>query len=311
MKWTSETIYFMPKEDNSERRDQLPLRLNHRYPRILAIGILLLEVGLCKPFRTKNVTNKIAHINLDHRIAVSYLSDLKTQIWDGFPKKMYFDQAIEFCLNSEGFVTPSTVRPSPVVKELNQHEGMLMRRKMFYKHVVRPLAWLARTGFGTMKREPSYIHRSLDDPAADGNSTIVPQQGQSQSEAVFHSAKNAVPEHWLENLKAINAELERTRRRHGIRTRTKVAILDTGFNDTIMEAMEDESKLRCITHRKDFVGHSSASAATDTFGHGTFMARLVMECAPGAEVIVARVATCTKDLLTSQPRVAKVSGMFS
>lgn len=333
-KWTSDTIWFMPEQESRGHEGQLPLcaylsfpfgvpsnssqdilyedLLTHRCPRIFDIGILLLEIGLGKPFQTGSRQDMVAQANLNHRIATSELLKLEEMNWDGFSSnKKYFDRSVKFCLNSENFVSPlkpktnrqGVVMPTPPTTASDYQKEILRRRKIFSKNVVLPLAWLAKRGFRTKAGDIAYVSKKQN----------LSQQGlsetprQPQPEALFHSA--IVPKMWLKDIKKISEQVERKRREHQITTPVRVAILDTGFNRDLPIFKERSGLIKSITEEMDFV-EPNAKTMTDTFGHGTFMARLVMECAPGAEILVARVAKNTNELGRNQENIKKVSGYY-
>ncbi|KLU87692.1 hypothetical protein MAPG_06686 [Magnaporthiopsis poae ATCC 64411] len=126
---------------------------------------------------------------------------------------------------------------------------------------------------------------------------------QPEREALFHSA--IVPKRWLSELMEISRQVESTRRRWRVTAPVRVAILDTGLNRDLPVFQERNGLLKSVTDVKDFVTPSTTTV-TDTFGHGTFMARLIMECAPGAEILVARVAENTNELKNSQENIKDV-----
>ncbi|SPQ27138.1 eb9e5973-4242-4e07-a02c-a10ffa8441c9 [Thermothielavioides terrestris] len=125
-------------------------------------------------------------------------------------------------------------------------------------------------------------------------------QGQSEQEASFHSA--IAPKTWLRDLMTISRQVEIKRREWRVTAPIRVAILDTGLDWDFPVFRKRTGLLKSISDVKDFVT-SSTPTATDIFGHGTFMARLIMECAPGAEILVARVAENTDKLKNSQANV--------
>ncbi|CAM1506236.1 Fc.00g058770.m01.CDS01 [Cosmosporella sp. VM-42] len=132
----------------------------------------------------------------------------------------------------------------------------------------------------------------------------------SRKEASFHSGRSISLKCWLDNLKGISAEVDSKRNKHGVTARVRVAILDTGLSPG-MAFFQDEDdgprRLNQITRWRDFVDPTNLSLMADDFGHGTLMARLVAECAPFAEIMVARVARSTKELIKCQKNVAEVS----
>ncbi|OPB36006.1 S8 family peptidase [Trichoderma guizhouense] len=320
IRWTSDKIWFMPPtEENDEiflrpylifpfgTRDDPEedfvddARLVHQHPRILAIGTLLLEIGLSKPFQSIPQRNRISQANRDHKIADDWLKNFKKVEWGGLKDKSIFDKAIEYCiregkmlvdrqnkLGPVGKVTDSSAEPS-----MDKQQGILARRKKFYKNVVRPLKYLAETGFGYKIGKTLCIRRK---PRAVPLDTEVPDE-LSKLETSFHSGNTVKPKEWLKDLNSIGTIIERQRRTHGVKTAIRVAILDTG-ND----GGDSDSASWHVKSKRDFVD-SSATQMTDTFGHGTLMARLVKNCAPSAEIIIARVAKNTKDLEIGQDNI--------
>ncbi|KLU90797.1 hypothetical protein MAPG_10648 [Magnaporthiopsis poae ATCC 64411] len=328
-KWTSESIRFMHEKGGRGHEGQLPLcaylsfpfgvpsnpsddvlyedMLSHRCPRIFDIAVLLLEIGLGKPFRSANKQDPVAQANFNHKIATDQLLELHKASWDGFTNKPYFDGAVKFCFNGENFIPTSkqprtsrqgVVVPTPPMTASERQEGIRFRRRAFYKNVVRPLEWLAKTGFMSQTGDMTYVSKKQKplDGLALADAARLPEP-----EALFHSA--IVPKMWLDDLKKISRQVEQKRRlaKDPVTRRIRVAILDTGFNRGLPVFEQKTSLLGCIAEEKDFV--DGAPTVKDEFGHGTFMARLVMECAPGAEILVARVARNTKELGESKDRI--------
>ncbi|KAK4118024.1 hypothetical protein N657DRAFT_554812, partial [Parathielavia appendiculata] len=328
-RWTSDAIWFMPEKRIKPRRDQLPLcaylsfpfgapdtssrdiflkdHLTHRCPRIFDVGVLLLEIGLGEKFQTGDKPDFVAQHNLNHKIATDSLEELEKAAWDGFLNKKVFDQAVKFCLYSKNFIKatkkPQTgrrgigERPEPMTAE-EQKRGVLERRKIFYRNVVQPLAWLAREGFKAQPGQINYISKKRPDTQPE--STDPAQQ--PDEECLFHSA--IVPKMWLEDIKKIGESVERKRRAKSITTPVRVAIVDTGLNMDLPIFTKKPGLKRAVIDHVDYVDPGT-STITDAFGHGTLMARIVMESAPGAEILVARVARDTKQLKTSQENICK------
>lgn len=280
--------------------------LNHRCPRIFDIGVLLLAIGLAKPFRGGKRRDMVALMNLNHNIATKELLELEKGNWEGFTSKKYFDRAVKFCLNSENFVPPpKQVKPiqgsvklsSEQTTALDTRAGILARKKIFYKNVVRPLAWLAKRGFKAQAGDITYVNKKLDSslPEEVPDSIAQPEPG-----ALFHSAID--PRVWLQDLKRISEQVERKRRACKAVASVRIAILDTGC-DRHFTAFQSRSEQFAVG--KDFVNPGS-TIMTDSFGHGTLMARLIMECAPGAEILVVRVAENTKQLEKSRENIKEV-----
>ena len=330
-KWTSDTIWFMPEKDSRRHKGQLPLcayltfpfgvpsnttpdilyedLLTHRCPRIFGIGVLLLEIGLGKPFGTGKRRDMVAQANLNHKVAIDELLELQKTDWDGFTNKKYLDSVVKFCLNSENFMPPleqpKTTRQgvmltTRVATDSDWQAGVLIRRKILHKNVIRPLAWLAKRGFRAQAGDITYVNKKPNPSPQKGLSNTP---WQPEPEALFHSA--IVPKQWLSNLRKISEQVERKRRECRVTTPVRIAILDTGLNRDFPIFKEKSGLIKSITDEADFV-NPGALTMTDIFGHGTFMARLIMTCAPGAEILVARVAENTNQLKSSQMNIKEV-----
>ncbi|GAW22615.1 hypothetical protein ANO14919_121570 [Xylariales sp. No.14919] len=324
IKWTSDGIWFMPEEDNNRQKGQLPLRayislpfgltssttpdvsyedlLLHRCPRIFDLGVLLLEIGLAKPFRTPGRRpHTVARANLNHKTAINDLSELEKSDWDGFTHKKHFDSAVKYCLNRDNFVPPQ----SESKLAWNGPEGILRRRRMLYHNVVRPLEWLAKAGFGAQCGDLTFVSKKFGPPPQGGASnTTLPLE----SEALFHS--NIVPKMWLTDLQKISEQVERKRREYRVTTAIRVAILDTGLNRDFPWFKANDGLIKSIRNEADFT-KSSPPTMMDTSGHGTFMTRLIMLCAPSVEVSVARVAENTNALKSSREIIKEVSRVIT
>ncbi|KAL6690794.1 hypothetical protein J3F84DRAFT_404168 [Trichoderma pleuroticola] len=315
-KWTSDNIWFMPEEGNRGNNKQMPLcaylsfpsgnhgmidpdildksQLTHQYPQIFDIGVLLLEIGLSKPFQTLSRQNKVSQANFNHKRAIDELDELEKMSWDGFmSNKKYFDGVVKFCLKSESII------PSSGQQKLNGKEDIIIRRR-FHEYVVRPLAWLAKKGFRAQADKINYVNKKPHSPPR-GVSYDEPRK--LEPEAEFHSA-TVVPQMWLSNLKRISELVERKRRECAVKVEIRVAILDTGLDREFPVFQAKSGLMKSIIEERDFV-NPNALTMTDTFGHGTFMARLIMECAPGAGIMVARVAKDTNDLESSRENIKK------
>ncbi len=299
--------------DTSSRDILLDDHLTHRCPRIFDVGILLLEIGLGERFLMADKPDLVAQLNLNHKIAIDSLEELESTTWDGVLNKKVFDQAVKFCLHSKNFIKTSKKPrenwrtgmnpPEPMTAE-ELRKGVIERRRAFYRHVVQPLAWLAKVDFNAQPGDITYVGKKR--PEHHSPSTGPTQQ--PDEECLFHSA--IVPKMWLQDIKKISESVELKRRAQRIRTPVRVAILDTGLNMDLPIFTRKPGLQRALKYHVDYVD-PEALTMTDTFGHGSLMARIVMECAPGAELLVARVARDTMELKSSQENIRKVRRMTS
>jgi hypothetical protein len=322
--WTTDTVFLMKEDDVMRDTQRLPLCayipipmgnedqfvpeyfdnrfLVHKCRRIFNLGLLLLAVGLGKPLPSLESCNTVQEMNLNHKRAVSHLEEFKRMNWEGLISKARLDSVIEFCLQEENFSLPlrhsktdqSKGKSSLTPAVSDNSEYLTKRRAHLYDKVVAPLAWLARKGFRTQPGDAVYVEsRQPREPLS--SFTAV-----SEPEAVFHSSHT--PELWLEDLRKISELVELKRREHKVSAPVRIAILDTGLDESALGLPLSPDT---IVDKRDFVD-PAATIMTDTFGHGTFMTRLILECSPGANIIIARVARNTSELGGSRENIKSV-----
>jgi hypothetical protein len=335
-RWTSEDIWFIHLDKNVEQSDDIPLRAFvsfpfgsqfheapsefygenqylHCYPRILYLGIVLLEIGLGQSLSIErnSAHNLAAHINLARSKARTKLKELKKADWDGFQWKDYYVKAIGSCLESVNF-KDSTMRQeiwseggkSDTTTHLDS--PLEERKKSLFQNVVTPLFWLASVGFEDSEevlRVP--IRKKLRRQSAfAGNDKLQRFWREKRTMPSFCSGGTANTQDYLDDLQKIAGHIHRCRRLAKITKPIRVAILDTGCKKDLA-FFQDPRRSKRIKGWKDFTASGSA-VETDLFGHGTFMARLLMHVAPIVDVYLIRVAEKTDDLQNSQYSIAQV-----
>ena len=338
VRWTSEDILFVPIDEEISELGGIPLRafvsfpfgtqykespaefcevdqFTHRYPRILFLGIVLLEIGLAQPLGLERDSklSLLAHTNTTHAKAKMKLKELKKAEWDGFRWKDYFVEAIENCLDSTNFRETPARRQSRRCRDANEDDKTVTisplteRRDALYRKVVAPLFWLAAVGFEDTEEVPVVpVRKKIRRKSTFADSQEIRSFWNEIREIPsFHSDGPSSTPKFLEDLQRIAGHISQCRRKVNVTTPNRVAILDTGCQKDL-EFFQQPQRLKRLKGWIDFTSAGLKSEG-DTFGHGTFMARLIMHVAPIVDVYLIRVAENTADLKNSQENIAKVN----
>lgn len=341
-RWTSDDIWFMPIESQSksQSRNQIPLRAflslpfdqhipslaeyleigdyTHRYPRILFLGIILLEIGLgeplgLEPFESSNLS-PVAHTNKAHFRAKMRLHEFKKMSWADFSYKDVFVEAIESCLDCRNF---KDMRKAPRKRQRrDQVESeqppiaampiLMERRDVLYRKVVAPLRWLANVGFEASGEVQLITVQRVE----QHKSTLVEDEECREfwnevKKPTFDTTNSATQSgSWMDRLKVIYSYVLRRRIVAKVTSPIRVAILDTGCNREI-PFFQTPIIAKCFQEWRDFAANSQTSV--DMFGHGTFMARLLLQVAPIVDLYVARVAVTPDQLESNEDKIIQVS----
>ncbi|GKZ35596.1 hypothetical protein AbraIFM66950_006296 [Aspergillus brasiliensis] len=327
-RWTSETIQFMRESDTSGDRgrsklltwkpyisvqfnDEDPLcyeqhkvaGMVHVYPRIRALGIMLVEIGLGFPLpkREKQGQPLAAEVNTELLTAIKYTRD--EERWKDFDYPDYMS-SICHCLE------PGTFDQAPYVESLSafeQKQNLNQRRNILYEKVVFPLENLLQ---GTKWIDSYEKIAPLDVLSQDTTmkEATVPESSDKRKAPErrrkrTESEKNA--SNWLLDLKEFNRELVQVAPEAGLREvsrRIRIAVLDTGYDDNAPFFFPPHIMER-LKGWKDWVDGSDQPE--DCHGHGTHLVSLVLKCAPDADVYVARIAKSPYQLLNSSEKIAE------
>lgn len=327
-KWTSETIQFMRESNTSgdqgklftwkpylsvHSNDEDPqcyeyskvAGIVHAYPRIRALGIMLVEIGIGFPLHEdeKQAQPLAARVNSELFKAFSYTKDEKR--WKDFDYPDYMS-AVRHCLE------PDTFNQAPYIEESSTREwkeALKQRRNILYDKVVFPLEDLLQ---GTKwmddftKIAPLDMHSKI---TATQEPTVVPEN--SEERKVLKPKKKRTKSEkcaseWLLRLKSFNRELAQVAPTVGLKDpsrRVRIAVLDTGYDDNAPFFFFPDVQGR-LKGWKDWVDGSDQPK--DLHGHGTHLVSLVLKCAPEADIYVARIAESPNQLLDSSENVAKV-----
>ena len=370
-RWCSEDIWFMPRRKKDQTSsDNLELKafvsfpfgqdplgpdeflevddLTHSYPRILSLGIILLEIGrgeklgLLPLTANENLGELRNSVNDAHSDASSHLTALNNEVWEMCKYKKAFDTAISNCLDPSKFIeSPSTRKRrsrltpeeyeklSPQRKAAEdqkrieyQKRAVQDRREAIYHNVVSPLYWLAKVGNDDGKDDMVIKPRKQQHAKVRRQSTFSDDPDKAEIQELWKRVQTpnfnsnqrveGSAERWFEDIRAISNLVFRRRRildvKMGIKLPpVRIAILDTGCDLTL----KSFQAAKCFKGWRDFAVEPPSETEVDEYGHGTFMARLVMQMVPGCELYIARVAQTRQQLECNEEGVAKVSNLHS
>ncbi|KAL6786691.1 hypothetical protein J3E68DRAFT_420361 [Trichoderma sp. SZMC 28012] len=352
--WTSKTIWFMHEDkrgDNGvpvpeildvlsmspyivfnfgcdgKRFDESPEWLGgrrpvpHQFPHILALGALLLDIGLgkyigraddCADYRNLQTRDDMV---LALGSVKTGLQELENIQWDGFNlHKPYFTGAIKFCANYKDQDSKRALKSSPVAREntviastSDNSLAVMKRKKALYENVIRPLAWLA----GAFHENNSNVTCAYTLPTSYLQKRPLETSGPTVSTLGPGDWRFKECDQWRQtfwNFTALTNSLIESIdcERQQIPPKFKIAILDTGYN----------AEMACFKERReagqilgqiswlDFASSSPSPQPVDEDGHGSYMTQLVMNAAPLADIQVIRVVRTREELLESKKIIA-------
>ncbi|RJE23882.1 hypothetical protein PHISCL_03794 [Aspergillus sclerotialis] len=324
-KWSSETIQFMKESEASGAngnsrlypcRPYLSVRfagedqdLNsgepsytegeiHRYPRIKAFGIMLVEISIGRPLRNndrglREPVSRAAKANSDLLFALECSRNDK--LWGDCDYPDY-RSAVHHCLDPGAF---NLAAPSD---EKERKEDLRYRRDSFYENVVLPLEELL---LGTKWMDQLTTIAPLEIPSKVSS---IPEFASPEDERKDSKAfkKNTLTKSqkeakvWLSRMRRLNNELPQTV--ISPRSRVRIAVLDTGCDDNSPFFFNPDNASR-LAKWKDWAAGSEQFE--DCHGHGTHLVSLAMKIAPEAHICVARVAQSPDQLYYASENVAK------
>jgi hypothetical protein len=344
--WTTDNIHFMIEK----REDDLPeaLTLNpslpyfafsdggrsgssiaesvdcsvyHRFPRILALGVVLVE--LCRrEARDHTFDNDTLERFINNNHAYNSRTIKKDASWPSLDLdatyKAYFRDAVAVCFDWEKLERVSGHAQDPM-------QGHHSRRNLLWEDVVSPLQRICRimnliddTG-AIIHGSPHFIRRANLYRAMASNEEGNPMavNSQSQRSVTLGSALEIdKPVHsWLDQI--TNSQLARNLLLHALRPSScnqkpiRIAILDTGY-DAKNDFFTNARKRRIVAWH-DFIKDPDCLVAgvnpgegQDSDGHGTDVLSMALRAAPFAEFCVARVFESSGGVASKADAIAKV-----
>lgn len=328
-KWSSDTVHFLPErhaseddggEDAGYSSDGKDLYASkpyyvvefadepgvfmeycdaysviYRYPRILALCIMLLEIGRGESLSIDESLSIEAALNKNWNLAKRLVD--KPRAWGDFDYVEY-RKVVSQCLNRKLFDDVGQV-------DADTQPGfdIVSRKAVLYECVVSPLENLLKVlGFWDNLYDMAPI-----DPRGPGPMLGIPAPAPIPSQLGDTEAHHSAD--WLHRLANINNHIFKLSRQPGRSNHTKgrpirVAILDTGYDPEAVFFSVSGRRQR-LKGWRDFV--ASSDVPIDETGHGTHTVALVMKAAPFADIFVARVAKEKGSLRNATENIRDVS----
>jgi len=314
----------------------------HQYPRIRALGVMLVEIGM--GISLENLVQEGSETAKRNKVWVmaKKYSDSKKR-WPNFPFA-YYRTAVKHCLEPKNFAlhTSAKVRaetantqtrifklpinPGQFGGVLRDAEGskghvkgskgqaegvdaqaeeeaetIRKRRKMLYEKVVSPLEDLVQVNgwIEDLSALGPVEIRQAPQPAIQELEPAAPRKGSTTGDLKQSKI-------WLSDIDFLNNKIISGlgRRSECLPARIKIAVIDTGFEETVPFFHSPRRRPR-LKDWKDWAKDSPDP--TDIEGHGTHIVSVIMTIAPDADIYVARVAEDRKGLEGASDKiVAKV-----
>ncbi|KAH6888447.1 hypothetical protein B0T10DRAFT_488196 [Thelonectria olida] len=315
----------------------------HRYPRVLALGAMLYELGLKRdavkktdclspnpsagPVGTQNLKRII------NRITFTVRDGVKSEKWPDIELRDIqvledYRVIVTRCvsedlfrpdLEDKGQDNPKQI-PEKLPEELEEELTVEERRAILFHKIVKPLrevvqttGWVDESGNIRRHGTEGAAARLTDGPISQGPrpAALLSDAALSTSQSLSLVSVKEAAEKWLNEIiegPIMKAVVSAFQGAELANRRIRVAVLDTGF-DPSTDFFTRQRKRR-LKGWKDYVeGQPSAkqddlSLAKDEDGHGTHVLSVLMKVAPAAEIFVARVARDESDLGNATGNVA-------
>lgn len=296
--WTSESIHFLPERRPKEGLPHGALFASSpyfavdfggemeptveycrsysvifRYPRLLALCVILLEIGRGQVLQIDRQGSEEARLNKLWSTLEPLASTDKG--WGDFSHPDY-RITITNCLNFRS--SAQSMNASTIVPDLFERKAAILEL------VVQPLEVLLKTleywdNFRMLGPIDAKTPTVLNEPPPAQPDTLSFQQVESKRSF-----------EWIQRINAINGYLFQRFTAGFISQsakRVKIAVLDTGLDPEAVFFSLEERRAHYKGY-KDFT--QTASYAEDTNGHGTHTLSVIMKVAPMADVYMGRIA---------------------
>ncbi|KAL7912198.1 hypothetical protein GGI35DRAFT_309378 [Trichoderma velutinum] len=261
---------------SSPKKHRLPFSCKpvHPIPKILALGIMLMEIQLCRSIETlygdpewsEYCPSGKANQNTDFKICRDLIQ--KKKIFEGLEISVPLENLIKACVQPhESFMPPSVQDEESIRRALyvwvNELEVYLSKRN---PHNVKPLCLSRSTLPNHTPTNLSPVEARLR-PIYQENKIEHPQPGRCMSQS------------WFKRMESLNYIFKAAD--DDAYEQVKIAVIDTGVKP-------NDAAVAYIAGYRDLVGRDD-SIKCDNTGHGTTLINLIYDMCENALVYVVRI----------------------
>ncbi|KAH8750662.1 peptidase S8/S53, subtilisin/kexin/sedolisin [Hyaloscypha finlandica] len=300
----------------------------HRYPRVLALGLLLYEIGRKRRRGSRTTISPTAPVEFPTIAKIINATSHKINIGMGKKEwpdiKLHDPEALaNYQLVVKNCVDPSFFKPIlqkgslKTPEELEEELTIEERRAILYRKVVEPLkklvqsaGWVDESGSIERRHVKGAAARKKEEPISQNTGSaklLHPPQDFSDMTQDTYTALEAKAKAWLDEIKKspvtatvlsafeVNNEPEVNR--------IRIVVLDTGYDPNAIFFV-NKQRTRRLKGWKDYV-ETDQPDPKDEDGHGTHVVSVLMKVAPAADIYFARVARGSRDLEKAAGNVAE------
>lgn len=274
------------------------LNTMHRWPRVLALGIMLIEIATGHSIDIEGPPE-----NWDPGLVNSQLSKLNRIVKDGESfqedcNNPCYRAVVKKCLDPRIFKAVSFNPRKPI-------ENRDKRQEVLYNEVVVPLRKFIRgagwdEAFENIETTPlkPKTSETFSRPVNDAISRPV-------AASLIESSSQCEDRAWLEKVADLNYMIQQEKAEVEVKTNAvRIAILDTGYDQEAPTFADDKYVTsKRIRKWRDFV--SEDSAPVDEDGHGTHLLALFFRMRCSAHIYVARVTKNSDGVSEAEENIAE------
>ncbi|OTA94291.1 hypothetical protein M434DRAFT_30071 [Hypoxylon sp. CO27-5] len=287
--------------------DVVPIDMIHKNPKILALGILLLELETRKTMKEHRENGQLHpsgpfNINTDYKIAAKLVSTGS----DAHPESIINDlshcsplrKILPLCIKSEELgakivknLNAQKVEPSSTT--INEQNAL---RSIIYSEIVKPLEDWTENYYYLNRVKPLYeveVVRDVPDKPSLPSPRLQLTYQQAKPISLDEKKLRKESRQWFENYEKLLYILRPRYEEMGKGYKqSKIAVLDTGITPSRYQYLKDHNscaKPPPALEYRDFVDNTHQDSPCDDTEHGTAGVSLINKTCPNASLYIARV----------------------